>query len=111
MSKGNGICERLLFLRANKEGLSQAVYHELGHIIDFNDLNSDSFLSDSQTVVDSMEAEMPALKEKYHISDQNTSTRMEYFAEAFRLSFSDPDGLCETAPHMASYMENMKAQI
>lgn len=111
LSKGNGVCERLLFLRANKEGLSQAVYHELGHIIDFNDFNSDSFMSDSQTVVDSMEAEMPALKEKYHISDQNTSTRMEYFAEAFRLSFSDPDGLRETAPHIASYMENMKAQI
>ena len=68
-------------------------------------------MSDSQTVVDSMEAEMPALKEKFHISDQNTSTRMEYFAEAFRLSFSDPDGLRETAPHIASYMENMKAQI
>ena len=111
LSKGIGVCERLLFLRANKEGLSQAVYHELGHIIDFNDFNSDSFMSDSQTVVDSMEAEMPALKEKYHISDQNTSTRMEYFAEAFRLSFSDPDGLRETAPHIASYMENMKAQI
>ena len=111
LSKGNGVCERLLFLRANKEGLSQAVYHELGHIIDFNDFKSDSFMSDSQTVVDSMEAEMPALKEKYHISDQNTSTRMEYFAEAFRLSFSDPDGLRETAPHIASYMENMKAQI
>ena len=48
LSKGNGICERLLFLRANKEGLSQAVYHELGHIIDFNDLNSFSyFLSHS----------------------------------------------------------------
>lgn len=111
LSKENGVCERLLFLRSNKEALSQAVYHELGHIIDFNDFDTDSFLSDSQTVVDSMEAEMPALKEKYHISDQNASTRMEYFAEAFRLSFSDPDGLCEAAPHMASYMENIKTQI
>lgn len=112
LSEGNGVHERLLFLRANKEALDDAVYHELGHVIDYHDFSqNDVYLSDAQVVTDSMETERLALKEKYGLSDANTATNVEYFAEVFRLSFDDPDGLSETAPDVAAYMEKIKTEL
>lgn len=111
LSEGNGVHERLLFLRANKEALDDAVYHELGHVIDYHDFSQDVYLSDAQVVTDSMESERQSLKEKYGLSDANTATNAEYFAEVFRLSFDDPDGLSETAPGIAAYMEKVKTEL
>lgn len=111
LSEGNGVHQRLLFLRANKEALDDAVYHELGHVIDYHDFSQDVYLSDAQVVTDSMESERQILKEKYGLSGANTATNAEYFAEVFRLSFDDPEGLNETAPIIASYIEKIKTEL
>lgn len=59
-----------------------------------------------------MEAGLPALKEReYHISNQNTSTRMEYFAN-FPAELQWSDGLRGGFTYNLLYMENSKkAQI
>lgn len=111
LREGNGIHERKMFLRSNKEALNEAVYHELGHVIDFHDLSSGVYLSDAQEVTDSMEAEKQTLMEKYKLSETNTDTNAEYFAEAFRLSFEDPEGLQESAPGIAAYIQKIKTEL
>jgi len=90
-----------MYLRADQNALETSVIHELGHAIDF----------ETFVVTDSYDAELPALKEKYDLSDINTDTNKEYFAEAFRLSLEDPEGLAETAPKIAAYMEQVKNSI
>ena len=35
----------------------------------------------------------------------------EYFAEAFRLSLEDPDGLEQTAPHIAAYVKRVQNSL
>ena len=100
-----------MYLRADQNALETSVIHELGHAIDFETFDQGRFYSDDPVVTDSYDAELPALKEKYDLSDINTDTNKEYFAEAFRLSLEDPEGLAETAPKIAAYMEQVKNSI
>ena len=100
-----------MYLRADQNALETSVIHELGHAIDFETFDQGRFYSDDPVVTDSYDAELPALKEKYDLSDINTDTNKEYFAEAFRLSLEDPEGLAETAPKIAAYMEHVKNSI
>lgn len=100
-----------MYLRADQNALETSVVHELGHAIDFETFDQGKFYSDDPVVTDSYNAELPALKEKYDLQDANTDNNMEYFAEAFRLSLEDPEGLAETAPKIAAYMEQVKNSL
>lgn len=68
-------------------------------------------LSDNQTVTSSRETELPALREKYELKDENVADNSEYFAEMFRISLQDPEGLKETAPVIFDFIENIKSNI
>lgn len=68
-------------------------------------------LSDDQTVTLSRETELPALREKYELKDENVADNSEYFAEMFRISLQDPEGLKETAPVIFDFIENIKSNI
>lgn len=68
-------------------------------------------LSDDQTVTSSRETELPALREKYELKDENVADNSEYFAEMFRISLQDPEGLKETAPVIFDFIENIKSNI
>lgn len=48
------------------------------------------------------------VREKYNMTEKKLSTSKEYFAEAFRLSIKDPEGLKEAAPIIAECMETLK---
>ena len=100
-----------MYLRAEQDALGTSVVHELGHAVDFETYGQGKFYSDDQVVTDSHNTELPALKEKYDLQDVNTDNNMEYFAEVFRLSLEDPEGLAETAPKIAAYMEQVKNSI
>ena len=100
-----------MYLRAEQDALGTSVVHELGHAVDFETYGQGKFYSDDQVVTDSRNTELPALKEKYDLQDVNTDDNMEYFAEVFRLSLEDPEGLAETAPKIAAYMEQVKNSI
>ena len=58
-----------------------------------------------------METELPALREKYELKDENVADNSEYFAEMFRISLQDPEGLKETAPVIFDFIENIKSNI
>ena len=68
-------------------------------------------LSDDQTVTSSRDTELPALREKYELRDENVADNSEYFAEMFRISLQDPEGLKETAPVIFDFIENIKSNI
>ena len=68
-------------------------------------------LSDDQTVTSSRETELPALREKYELKDENVADNSEYFAEMFRISLQDPEGLKETAPVIFNFIDNIKSNI
>ncbi|WP_368371368.1 hypothetical protein [Ruminococcus sp. RTP21484sp1_RTP31023st1_H8_RTP31023_210422] len=68
-------------------------------------------LSDDQTVTSSRDTELPALREKYELRDENVADNSEYFAEMFRISLQDPEGLKETAPVISDFIENIKCNI
>lgn len=55
-----------------------------------------------------MTTEKEAVREKYNMTEKKLSTSKEYFAEAFRLSIKDPEGLKEAAPIIAECMETLK---
>ena len=107
------VCSNIheMYLRAEQDALGTSVVHELGHAVDFETYGRGKFYSDDQVVTDSRNTELPALKEKYDLQDVNTDDNMEYFAEVFRLSLEDPEGLAETAPKIAAYMEQVKNSI
>ena len=96
-----------MYYRANST-LENTIYHELGHAIDYKDFR---MLSDDQTVTVSRETELPALREKYELKDENVADNSEYFAEMFRISLQDPEGLKETAPVIFDFIENIKSNI
>lgn len=100
-----------MYLRAEQDALGTSVIHEVGHAVDFETYDQGKLYSDDPVVTDSHSTELPALKEKYDLSDINTDTNKEYFAEAFRLSLEDPEGLAETAPKIAAYMEQVKNSL
>ena len=97
----------LVYLRANST-LEKTVYHELGHIIDFNDSKKPS---DNEIVTSSRETELPALREKYELKDENVADNSEYFAEMFRISLQDPEGLRETAPIIADFIDSITSSL
>lgn len=99
--------KHLMYYRANST-LEKTIYHELGHAIDYKDFR---MLSDDQTVTSSRETELPALREKYELKDENVADNSEYFAEMFRISLQDPEGLKETAPVIFDFIENIKSNI
>ena len=99
--------KHLMYYRANST-LENTIYHELGHAIDYKDFR---MLSDDQTVTLSRETELPALREKYELKDENVADNSEYFAEMFRISLQDPEGLKETAPVIFDFIENIKSNI
>ena len=100
--------ERKIYLRANTGGIYNTILHELGHIVDFESSCDAELLSDADIVKQSMTTEKEAVREKYNLTEKKLSTSKEYFAEAFRLSIKDPEGLKEAAPIIAEYMEALK---
>ena len=100
--------ERKIYLRANTGGIYNTILHELGHIVDFESSCDAELLSDADIVKQSMITEKEAVREKYNLTEKKLSTSKEYFAEAFRLSIKDPEGLKEAAPIIAEYMETLK---
>ena len=100
--------ERKIYLRANTGGIYNTILHELGHIVDFESSCDTEFLSDADIVKQSMTTEKEAIREKYNLTEKKLSTSKEYFAEAFRLSIKDPEGLKEDAPIITEYMEMLK---
>lgn len=99
--------KHLMYYRANST-LENTIYHELGHAIDYKDFR---MLSDNQDVTTSRETELSALREKYELKDENVADNAEYFAETFRISLQDPEGLKETAPIIADFIENVKNNL
>ena len=100
--------ERKIYLRANTGGIYNTILHELGHIVDFESSCDAELLSDADMVKQSMTTEKEAVREKYNLTEKKLSTSKEYFAEAFRLSIKDPEGLKEDAPIIAEYIETLK---
>ena len=76
--------------------------------MDFESSCDTEFLSDADIVKQSMTTEKEAIREKYNLTEKKLSTSKEYFAEAFRLSIKDPEGLKEDAPIITEYMEMLK---
>lgn len=99
---------RRMYLRSSTKSIPKTVLHELGHIVDFENYNDVSLLSDADEVKRSMETEKDTIKEKYNLLDGNLANTEEYFAETFALSIQDPDGLKEVAPIIAGYLEEIK---
>lgn len=106
--KSGNYYERRIYLRSSTGSIPNTIFHELGHVIDFENYDDVALLSDANEVKQSMDSEKDALKEKYNILDGNISNTEEYFAETFMLSVQDPAGLKETAPIIADYMEQVK---
>lgn len=109
IQSGGGIDERKMYLRCDAVSLKDTIYHELGHAVDFQ--VSATGRSDSNVVTQSHESEAAALQQKYDLEDENICNNAEYFAEAFRLSLEDPDGLEQTAPHIAAYVKRVQNSL
>lgn len=103
--------KRLMYIRDSLDTIKGAMYHELGHVIDLENFGNDGYVSDVAEVEQSYNTEMPTLKEKYSLLDENTENKMEYFAEAFRLNYDDPDGLKSTAPVIYDYINQIIAKM
>lgn len=108
--KSQTVNEHLMYL-CGSSNLRNTIYHELGHAIDYINIDTNEHIfSDEEIVQQAFKSENEAMQ-KISSVDFVIASPNEFFAEAFKLSMTNPDELKQIAPIIANYIEQVKAQI
>ena len=111
LTYSNQIIQRDMYIQGSfgENKLKDIIYHELGHALDFE--NYENMLSESNIIKESEINEKKDMINIFNLNEEFVMSRKEYFAEAFRLSFKDPECLESCAPRIFNYIESIKEDM
>lgn len=91
----------------NRENAKNSILHELGHFVDY----SLGFVSSSDEFVSIYEEEVNNFVSFWKTHKNNTSTPIEYFAEAYQVLIVQPDRLIENCPKTVGFLRGVENEI